>query len=126
MTDTELIALVATEVMGWTPWVDLAEDCDGPFPAFSAWSANESVWVYEDDGGDSRPWNPLEVPNDWWEVVEKMREDGYRFLIEGRPGKHKWVEFGEMGTNVVIAHTDRSLFRATCLAALRAKGVECE
>ena len=76
LTDQELTRLAAEKVMGWpiVAATDLA-DYDGPFPAFCDGAALTGCLR-------GHEWEPL---TDWraaGELVEKMRADGYGFVVE--------------------------------------------
>ena len=115
MTDTELIALVATDVMGWTQFEPKRSDPEWVMPDKKTNGLTGRVVAFVND------WNPITDPRAWWEVVERMKEDADVSIRECSEG---WeVEFR---TSFEEWAQHETIGRAVCIAALRAKGVECE
>ena len=109
MTDADLNVAVAERVMVWT------RDGTNIF--------GQIVYV-----GGTRPMADLPFLDDDWYgvriVVERMRELGWRVLIEVREDGVFEVEFwSKSRTDIPIATSD-TFPRAVCLAALKAVGGE--
>ena len=112
LTDEELDALVATEVMGWEKRAALPEvDINHPLYWFDA-DGERQKWVYG--------WFPSTSIADAWEVVEKF---GY-YESNNCAHQHTWyleqmpVQAGQKFAKASAPTAPRAI----CLAALRAVG----
>jgi hypothetical protein len=112
-TDTEIIELLAREVMGW-----VADDPTCWKDSFGKIVAGRDGWSV--DG--VLPWNPLESIADAWMIVEKMADhhkDSFRLHSFG--GKESQANFKFGGSSVIGTYTKADTApRAICLAALSA------
>lgn len=121
----KLDSLVAARVMKMIP-------CRGGlFNEPCYWTdSNGSVWLHN----GIVPFSPSTSMNDAWEVVEKMRKDGWAYDaddITGGTEQHtfrlgKRLDGGvsrEWGDTWVCSESAATLQLAICLAALRAVGV---
>lgn len=121
MTDRELSALVATDVMGWTGWYVVNGDAlvkrvrTGIPSALDYWA---------DSLGKRYPcgWSPSTDIAAAWEVVERMRHDGWTWfgLEVGVDGEWE-AAFDKRECSALLAEWNESAPRAICLAALAAK-----
>ena len=68
----EIDKLLATEVMGWT----FFKDPDNFKPG---------SWYYKGRIRDECDWNPSNKITHAWEIVEKMREDGWNVVVYVNP-----------------------------------------
>ena len=112
---------VGEEVMGYTmKWVD-ASDWNQEMPAGLRDDWGYATLIAEDDGLKFE-WAPEENVNDWWELVEKMKDLGW--LMQSNdyvqsPGVSAWFTNLDC-TYKMVAGFGKSLFGATCKAALAA------
>lgn len=116
MTDRELDALVAEKVMGWSFEAASPTSRDGDF-----WSDGENYVVAVDE------FHPSTDVNAAWQVVEKMRGDGW---ILDLSYYHSYINaaFSVLGESRVgyaeIERPDESVARIICRAALAANRAE--
>lgn len=131
MTDREIVVALAEKAMGW-----------------KARAVALTTGIFDDPDGGTLHWpntfNPLESIADAWMVVEKMRDDGWKYhLADSFPsGRHfcRFVklndqhrpayiynpitnELADISTDVRVfigGHEADSAPRAICLAALKA------
>lgn len=105
---------VGEEVMGYTmKWVD-GSDWNQEMPLNQRDDWGYATLVAEDD--DLRfEWAPDENVNDWWELVEKMKADGWLLLFMDRK-KNAAAQF--FRNNRVCHGQGGTAFEATCHAAL--------
>lgn len=115
MTDREIDVLVAEKVMGWKQvyWIGS--------------SYRETYCKHVDASGKEVAgsiWPPSTNPAACQMVKDKISEYGYYWRIERTPSGKITVAIWGNG-NVTTVRGDNE-FRAICLAALRAKGVEID
>lgn len=121
----ELDARVAIEVMGWRESVDTDYD-----PAQYEWRECGEYRALINRTGqlEGLPlWSPSKLITDAWMVVEKLRADGWRWVISSREAHtESWWVAVERPAHWEANHTsknqavDSSLPRAICLVALKA------
>lgn len=112
LTDDELNAAIATEVMGWAPHRWRPE---------THWSSG-----YQRSPCGADYWDPATDYGDAFEVVERMRENGVWVTFSASPPDGQWVvnlEGASMLGKAPIARIFAdTLPRAICEAALKAVG----
>jgi len=111
LTDRELDAAIAVEVMGWT--VKTVHD-----PAMG-----ETFDNYVNTNGtvvmNTDLWHPSYFISDAWQVVERMRELGWCFVLRDEPA-YVCVFYNEEGNRYKWSHASGNAPRAICEAALAA------
>ena len=139
MTDRELDALVAEEVMGWR-WRAFKSDWDAPKWAKDIYPPDAVELSWPDEPGAPplaelpyrRSAHYLDMPHyssdiaAAWQVVERMRDlDFYATIGQDWPGNEGlWeVDFSKDG-DVYFYAAEHSVSRAICLAARKALGAE--
>jgi len=126
--EREIDALVAEKVMGWT--LERYEDGrPAKTPADYADAANNDGWSWHGQPGDSEAytWKPSTDIAAAWQVVEKMRAEGWSVQLRSNVYDPFWdcdAVRGYASTGIKHSGTAIEPARAICLAALRAKGIE--
>jgi hypothetical protein len=132
LSDEELSAKVAEEMMGWHRITDKYRD--------RGWldkDGRETGWLHDGfrahwEEGDEPIWSPATSIADAWEVVEKLETGGWRVELT-RWSDGWYVKFRRVvvaptpsmpeGKRIYVEQTQTDTApRAICLAALRAKG----
>ena len=123
LTGKALGIAVAGEVMGWTEVVgdDPVRPADGPYPRFYISHLGDKfvIWVLDTFASDGRWWWPWGDMNDCMEVVEKLRDDGWRFCLSDFKSIYgeqweAWFHKGTYGVRVEV------MAEVLCEAILRA------
>lgn len=128
LSDEELDAAVAEQVMGWTKVVvnEYAREND---PAL-ALMPRPCFWVTEfgvnhcrtKEYWEAKRWRPSSDMNAAMEVVEKMRDRGWfgEMCADSDPDDPWYASFHQRGHNNQVSIWGKSLPRAICEAALSA------
>lgn len=111
MTDRELDAAVAVEVMKWP---HRPPGFGGPRPPHVAEFVDGTTMVRTPNCNDWRPSADIAAA---WEVVEKMRTEGYGFILTDCPA---YVCAFDLDSSVEWRSKADTAPRAICLAALAA------
>jgi hypothetical protein len=89
--NTAIDAMIAEEIMGWSviqaggeEWFDKAIERGVRFPAFAYWpEGGTALYKDADQLVDTPPFTPTSVIADAILVADKMKENGYVFVIRG-------------------------------------------
>lgn len=107
MTEQQIIETLATKVMGWKEGF-----------AFEFHSEDDIIYIH-DMNGFKVIWNPLQNIADAWQVVEKMKSLGWRYILSNK------TAFGDVycyffdDNTKPIYHTAQTEKEAICMAALK-------
>jgi len=124
LSNEELSALVATRLMGWVEYLR-------PSDHHKVWWSDERRLAID----FVSHWSPATRIDHAWEVVEKVRSDGFEYHVEGTSaGGYNSAAFRYMKESPAFtcwppypihgSGFQDTAPRAICLAALRAVGVE--